>query len=158
MDTSVWGRSSVIGLAGVLVALVLVSVSSAGEFYEKGGLAIRGYDPVAYFTEQKPVKGSARYVSEYQGSEFHFASMSNRDAFQVDPAKFAPQYGGFCAFAVSKGYKAKIDPDAWSIVGGKLYLNYDTGVRELWSEDIPGNIQKADRNWPKVRVLTKVVQ
>ena len=158
MTTTIRGRTGRSGLAVIVLGLVLAGAAGAGEFYERDGAAIRGYDPVAYFTERKPVKGSAQYSSEYKGTRFFFASAAHRDAFAGDPAKFAPQYGGFCAFAVSKGYKAKIDPDAWTIVQDKLYLNYDTGVRERWMEDIPGHIRKADHNWPKVKVLTKVVQ
>ncbi len=158
MMAGTWIARAPFGLALLLVGLLCAPASMAGEFYERDGAAIRGYDPVAYFTERKPVKGSARHASEYKGARFLFASPANRDAFDADPARFAPQYGGFCAYAVSKGYKAKSDPDAWSIVGGRLYLNYDTNVRALWQEDVPGHIQKADRNWPAVSALTRVVQ
>lgn len=157
MAATTWGHRARLGLAPMLAGLVFASASMASQFYEKDGAAIRGYDPVAYFTERKPVKGSARHASEYRGARFHFVNPANREAFEADPARFAPQYGGFCAFAVSKGYKAKIDPDAWTIVGDRLYLNYDRTVRELWMEDVSGNIQKADRKWPKVRGLTAVV-
>lgn len=153
-----WIQRASFGLPLLLVGLVCAPASMAGEFYERDGTAIRGYDPVAYFTERKPVKGSARYASVYKGARFHFANPAHRDAFDADPARFAPQYGGFCAFAVSKGYKAKIEPDAWTIVGDRLFLNYDRSVRELWMEDVPGHVRKADRNWPSVKVLTKVVQ
>jgi hypothetical protein len=78
------------------------------------------------------------------------ASAANRDAFKADPAKYAPQYGGYCAWAVSRGYTAGIDPEAWKIVNDRLYLNYSTAVQAKWSEDIPGNIAKAGENWPKI--------
>jgi YHS domain-containing protein len=143
----------------VIVAILLlcwVLPLSAGEFYEKNGVALKGYDPVAYFQEHKPVPGSARYMTVYQGSQFHFASAANRDRFAAQPQQYAPQYGGFCAFGMAKGYKASIDPAAFTIVGDKLYLNYSPSVRSLWQQDIPGYIVKADKNWPEVRHTTKV--
>lgn len=130
----------------------------AGEFFERNGLAIDGYDPVAYFTEQKPVKGSSEFRSAYQGSTFHFVSAAHRDAFAADPEKFTPQYGGYCAYGMAKGYKASIDPAAFTVVGDKLYLNYSETVRSQWLTDIPGYIRKADANWPDVRKVTKVHQ
>jgi YHS domain-containing protein len=112
--------------------------------------AIRGYDAVAYFTERKPIKGSKDYVVEWNGARWYFASAKNRDRFKAEPEKYAPQYGGYCAWAVTNGYTASTDPEAWRIVDGKLYLNYSLGVQEQWSEDIPGNIAKANKNWPGV--------
>lgn len=140
------------------ISLVLVSVAPifAGEYYEKEGVAIHGYDPVAYFAEQKPMKGLSEYHAAYQGSTFYFVSAANRDRFAADPAKFSPQYGGFCAFGMAKGYKAAIDPAAFTVVGDKLYLNYSDTVRSQWTSDIPGYIRKANANWPEVRKLTKV--
>lgn len=114
------------------------------------GVAIKGYDPVAYFTAGKPVKGSADFVYEWNGAEWRFAKAANRDAFKADPVKYAPQYGGYCAWAVSRGYTAGIDPEAWKIVNDRLYLNYSPKVQAQWSEDIPGNISKAEENWPKI--------
>ena len=114
------------------------------------GGAIRGYDPVAYHAEGKPVKGKRAHRVEWKGATWSFASAENKALFEADPEKYAPRYGGYCAWAVSNGYTASIDPDAWSIVDGKLYLNYSLGVRTQWSEDIPGNIAKGDVNWPKL--------
>jgi YHS domain-containing protein len=114
------------------------------------GVAIKGYDPVAYFTEARPVKGDSNFSSEWNGATWHFASAAHRDTFQAAPEKYAPQYGGYCAWAVSQGYTASIDPDAWKIVEGKLYLNYSAEVQKKWSGNIPGNIVKADVNWPKL--------
>ncbi len=147
----------VLGL--VFAAMTLAGVAAAGptgEYFAKDGVAIRGYDPVAYFMDHKPVKGSPDFTVEHRGSTFHFVSASNRDAFAANPEKFLPQYGGFCAFGMAKGYKATTDPAAYTIVGGRLYLNYSLSVRELWQEDIPGNIRKADANWPEVKKSTKV--
>ncbi len=129
-----------------------------GEFYEKNGVALRGHDPVAYFKDNKPIKGAAEHKAEYKGSTFHFASQANRDAFVADPAKYAPQYGGFCAYGTASGYKAAIDPAAFTVVNGKLYLNYNRDVQKEWSKDVPGFIAKADKNWPTVSTQTKVIE
>jgi YHS domain-containing protein len=130
----------------------LVSVSSfAGEYFEKDGAAIGVYDPVAYFTDMKPAKGSREFDAVYQGSTFYFSPAANRDRFAADPAEFAPQYGGFCAFGMAKVHKAAIDPSAFTVVGDKLYLNYNGWVRALWVLDIQGYVKKADQNWPEVR-------
>ncbi len=130
----------------------------AGDFFERNNLAIDGYDPVAYFTEQKPVKGSTQFRSDFLGSTFQFASAVHRDAFLADPSKYVPQYGGYCAYGMAKGYKATIDPAAFTVVGDKLYLNYSETVRSRWLSDISGNVQKADANWPEVQKQTKVHQ
>jgi YHS domain-containing protein len=116
-----------------------------------GSVAIEGTDPVAYFTEGKPVEGSSELEHEWMGATWRFASAENRDLFAADPEKYAPQYGGYCAWAVSQGYTAKIDPEAWTIVDDRLYLNYSKDVRTQWSQDVPGNITKGDANWPKIR-------
>ncbi len=114
------------------------------------GVAIKGYDPVAYFTEGKPVEGKSDFTYEWKGAKWHFTNAAHLDAFKSDPEKYAPQYGGYCAWAVSQGYTASIDPAAWKIVEGKLYLNYSPDVQKKWSADIPGNISKADSHWPKI--------
>ena len=114
------------------------------------GVAVGGYDPVAYFTEGKPVKGSQDFTLQHEGATWRFSSAENRAAFEADAARYAPQYGGYCAYAVSKGYTAKAEPDAWTIHDGKLYLNFDKSVRTLWEKDIPGYVKKADANWPGV--------
>lgn len=113
------------------------------------GVAAGGYDVVAYFAG-KPAEGSREFASEYNGATYRFASAANRDAFAANPARYAPQYGGYCAWAVANGYTAKGDPEAWSVEGGKLYLNYSKSVRSDWLKDVPGNIAKGDANWPKV--------
>jgi YHS domain-containing protein len=130
----------------------LVSVSSfAGKYFEKDGAAIGGYDPLAYFTDMKPVKGSREFHAEYQGSTLYFSSAANRDRFAPNLPEFAPQYGSYCAFGMVRGYKAAIDPSAFTVVGDKLYLNYNGTVRALWVLDIQGYVKKADQNWPEVR-------
>jgi YHS domain-containing protein len=112
------------------------------------GLALKGYDPVAYFTENKTVSGNEHYQHSWNGARWHFASAENRDAFARNPEQYAPQYGGYCAYAVSHGYSADGDPQVWKIVDRKLYLNYNREARQMWEEDIPGNIGKGNRNWP----------
>ncbi|MGH7006302.1 MAG: YHS domain-containing (seleno)protein [Alphaproteobacteria bacterium] len=114
------------------------------------GVALRGYDPVAYFAESKPVKGSPEFSFQWKGAVWHFASAANRDAFEASPEKYAPQYGGYCAFGTAQGYTVATEPDAWKIVEGKLYLNYNQSVRTRWEQDIPGFIKSADGNWPGV--------
>lgn len=115
-----------------------------------GNTAVQGYDPVAYFTEGRPVKGSKDHETEYQGATFRFASAANRDAFIADPDKYAPQYGGYCAWAISQGYHAKGDARFWKIVDGKLYLNYNSSIQKKWEGDIPGFIASANANWPAI--------
>jgi len=114
------------------------------------GVAVGGYDPVAYFTESKAIKGKPEVSLEHQGVTWRFATVANREAFAANSAKYAPQYGGYCAYAVANGYTAKGDPVAWSIVGDKLYLNYNLATKATWEKDIPGFIAKANANWPGV--------
>lgn len=114
------------------------------------GVAVGGYDPVAYFTESKPVRGDKAITLEHEGATWRFASEANRDVFRADPAKYAPQYGGYCAYAVAMGYTAKGDPNAWSIINGKLYLNFNQPTKATWEKDAAGYIAKAEKNWPGV--------
>ena len=113
-------------------------------------LAVSGYDPVAYFVEGRPVEGRKGFEFEWNGATWRFVDAKNLAAFAADPEKFAPQYGGYCAWAVSQGTTASTDPEAWRIVDGKLYLNYSKSVQSTWVQDIPGNIAKADGNWPGI--------
>ncbi len=117
-------------------------------FYSDEGVAIRGTDPVAYFTQNKPVKGNPEFTYKWGNANWQFASAQNRDLFVQNPDQYAPQYGGFCAWAVSQGYTASTDPDAWKIDNGKLYLNYNSAVQWGWQKDVSGNVAKGDKNWP----------
>ena len=139
-------------LLGFIVLLPLLSPASGGKptIFTTGDGAIRGYDPVAYFTEGSPTKGRDQHTFEWKGATFKFASTETLALFEANPEKYVPQYGGYCAYAVSKGATASTDPDAWTIVEGKLYLNYSLGVRKRWREDIPGHIAAANKNWPGV--------
>lgn len=123
----------------------------AQDVYTEGDVAIRGADPVAYFTEGRPVAGDPGITAEWGGATWRFASAANRDRFLADPAAAAPQFGGFCAWAVAHGYTAETDPEAWKIVDGRLYLNYSKDVQADWEADIPGFIAKAEANWPGLR-------
>lgn len=114
------------------------------------GLAIRGTDPVAYFTEGEPVAGSEEYEYEWEGATWRFSSEENMELFAENPEQYAPQYGGYCAKAMSEGNVVSIDPEAWRIVDDKLYLNYSKEVQGQWVEDIEGNIALADENYPNV--------
>ncbi|SMX37811.1 YHS domain-containing (seleno)protein [Octadecabacter ascidiaceicola] len=118
--------------------------------FSEDGVAIRGADPVAYFTEAAPVIGSAGHALMWEGTTWHFASAENMEMFMANPTAYAPQYGGYCAFALSKGSLASTVPEAWTIHDDKLYLNYSVNVRQVWSEDIPGNIALADVQWPAI--------
>lgn len=120
-----------------------------------GGVAVEGYDVVAYFVQAKAVEGSTRFELEWSGATWRFASAANRDAFRKEPRRYAPQYGGFCAYGVSRGYAVGSDPEAWTIVDGKLYLNYDRDVQQTWLRDVPGHVAQADRNWPKIVAESK---
>ncbi len=122
--------------------------STAAKVYNKNGVAIQGIDPVGYFKQSKVVKGNNSFTHEWNNATWKFASAENRDLFAANPEKYAPQYGGYCAWAVGQGNLVPIDPSAWKIVNEKLYLNYNKSVQKTWEEDIPGNIAKADRNWP----------
>jgi YHS domain-containing protein len=115
------------------------------------GTALKGYDAVAYFKEGRAVKGKNEFRYDWMGAKWYFASAANRDEFARDPEKYTPQYGGYCAWAVGHGYTADIDPQAWKIVDGKLYLNYNKDVQKMWEHDIPAWIRKANENWPKLK-------
>lgn len=113
-------------------------------------VAAGGYDVVAYFTVGRPVKGDAKFVTQWKGVTWQFASAANLAKFKANPAAYAPQYGGYCAWAAANGYTAKGDPLQWKIVGGKLYLNYNAEIQSRWVKDIPGFIRKGDANWPAI--------
>jgi YHS domain-containing protein len=140
-----------------LLSLLVAGVASADPpiraVNTENGWAIKGYDPVAYFTTGKPTPGMAQFTVAYKGATYRFASAENRARFIAAPEKFAPQYGGYCAYAISLNQIADIDPDEWAIVNDKLYLNNGFFAQTLWSLDKPGNIAKGDQNWPLVPKL-----
>lgn len=149
-------RPSVLRPALLIPAFLLAllaggSARAVDEVYAPGGIAIHGYDPVSYFTSNRPVKGLASYELTHGKAAYRFATAENRAAFAADPQKYLPQYGGFCAYGLSRGYKAPIDPAAFTIRGGRLYLNYDLNVQQTWRQDAGAHIDKANRNWSTVR-------
>ena len=133
-----------------------MSVKSAEEYKlevntDATGFVIRGYDPVAYFTEGRPVPGRSDLSVEYEAGKYLFATAANRDAFKANPEKYVPRYGGFCAYGVAVGKKFDIDPSSWRIVDGRLYFNLNPVILEKWSEDAKGYIRKSEENWPQIR-------
>jgi YHS domain-containing protein len=146
-------RRTLVALAG----FAILALASRPAFAEKtqiftgiiDGVAVGGYDAVSYISGT-PIVGKPEIKTSWNGAEWRFANEANKTAFIAAPEKYAPQYGGYCAFAVSKGATAKGDPQAWTIADGKLYLNLSKGIREQWQTDIPGNIAAANANWPKV--------
>ncbi|MFO1475326.1 MAG: YHS domain-containing (seleno)protein [Verrucomicrobiota bacterium] len=115
---------------------------------DSAGVAIQGYDPVAFFTDHRPVKGKAEFPARYNGATYLFASSEHRDLFKADPAKYEPAFGGYCAYGVSKNKLVDIDVDAFQIVDGKLLLQYSKGARDNFNKDPKGNLSKAESNWP----------
>lgn len=115
------------------------------------GKAIRGYDPVAYFTEGKALPGTKKFVYQWAGADWYFSSAENLGAFRQNPDKYLPQYGGYCAYGMANGYKAPTEVDAWTILDGKLYLNYNKKVRGMWQEKQKEYITAANKNWPKTK-------
>lgn len=134
-----------IGMA-CLAAVAFAQVDAVNK--DRQGVALSGYDAVAYFAAQQPVRGTEEFTHKWMGATWRFASAANRDKFAAEPARYAPQFGGYCAWAVSKNYTAPIDPAAWKIVDGKLYLNYNRKVQEQWQKDLPARIAAAEKNWP----------
>lgn len=147
-------RRTLLALGASLPVLAMTAnagfAQSPPEFYAEDGIAIDGTDPVAYFTEGAPVAGDPAITHDWMGATWRFASAANKDAFVVDPEAYAPQFGGYCAWAVSEGHTASTTPEAWSVVDGKLYLNYSRCLQRRWEKDISGNISRATANWPKI--------
>ena len=115
------------------------------------GRVLDGYDVVAYFTQNRAIEGSEQYSYDWGGATWLFSNANNRDLFKANPTRYQPEYSGYCAFAVAQGAIAGVDPNAFTLVDGKLYLNFSRGVHRRWSRDIPGNIRSGDRNWPSLR-------
>ena len=118
--------------------------------FQSGGVAINGTDPVAYFTDAAPVAGNSAHMVDWNGAIWQFANAVNADAFRSDPEAYAPVFGGYCAFAASRGYLAPTIPEAWTVYENRLYLNANLRARELWLQDVPGNIAKGLENWPGI--------
>jgi len=147
---------------GIALAAVLVAgTAMAGLFgsqkvapinVDKKGAALHGYDPVTYFESPAPQPGSDAFSYTFMGATWRFVSAENRKKFAAAPETYLPQFGGYCAKAVSENHTADTDPLAFKIVNGKLYLNYDPKVQKLWEADIPGRIANAEKNWPGLQI------
>jgi YHS domain-containing protein len=126
------------------------ALAAKPEIYAENGIAIDGSDAVAYFTQGEPVAGSATHSIMWKGAEWRFSNAENLALFEADPEAYAPQYGGYCAWAVAQGSTASTIPEAWAIHDGKLYLNFSGRIQRRWNRDVVGNIAKGDANWPSV--------
>jgi len=127
-----------------------IDTQSGGLFSHATGLAILGYDPVAYFDDARPEKGSPQFVATWKGATWQFASQAHLEEFRREPERFAPQYGGYCAYGVARDQLVEIDPNAWTILDGKLYLNYTADTQKKWLTDTPGFIRQADEKFPRL--------
>lgn len=138
-------------LAKFLALFVLLSsqfaMADPAVYLNNSGVALSGNEPIEYFTAKAPVKGLATLSIQYHNATYWFASQENRTSFLAEPHRYAPQYGGYCAYAAALGKKAPGDPTQWSVVEGKLYINYDARIQKLWLSDAPGYIKSADSKW-----------
>lgn len=149
-------RDLLLGAAALISSTGLTNMSAIAEgndntIFQRNGLAIDGYDTVAYFTQSDAVPGNAEFSTDYKGAKWQFVSAENRDLFIAMPEKYAPQYEGYCAYAAAQASVAKTEPDQWSIVGGKLYLNYNYLIKLRWDVSQEDFIKDGDENWPTVR-------
>lgn len=136
---------------GFLAIPTLANAATPDLNVDVQGVAIHGYDPVAYFTDGKPVKGSAKISHKSGDATYYFASAKHRDQFAKDPVKFTPQFGGYCAMGTAMGKKLDVDPQAWKIVDGKLYLNLNKDVQKKWLSDVPGHLKQAEAKWAEIK-------
>jgi YHS domain-containing protein len=144
-------KTLVVSLSLLLLACVNVSAQKS-QIFVSDGVAIKGYDAVAFFTESKPVMGDKKFSYSWMGADWHFANQGDLDAFKASPEKYAPQYGGYCAYGTSQGHKAPTKPaETWSVIDGKLYFNYNKDVKAMFDKDQKGYIMKADTQWPKIK-------
>jgi YHS domain-containing protein len=134
----------------MLISAVTVHAQKA-EIFQKDGAAIRGFDAVAFFIEGKPVMGEEKISYEWKGARWLFSSSANMESFKNDPEKYAPQYGGYCAYGIADGHKAPTEADTWTIIDDKLYFNYNRKVKEMWRKNTKGFIEKANANWPELK-------
>jgi YHS domain-containing protein len=137
--------------ASAIIAMPALALAKKPGVYTGivSGVGAGGYDVVSY-TQGGPKKGDPKFTATYNGAKWYFVSEENLKAFEASPAKFAPAFGGYCAYAVANGVTAKGDPKLWKIVNGKLYFNLNKQAQARWNEDIPGNIASGNANWPKV--------
>ncbi len=142
-------KEFVLGLVFVLGAFATRAQKPEVFSTEEG--AIHGYDPVAFFKESKPVMGKKEFNYSWNNASWYFSAQENLDAFKGDPDRYAPQYGGWCAYGTAEGHKSPSQPETWTIVDNRLYFNYNAEVKKLWNKNQKGLIEQANRNWPKVK-------
>ena len=137
-------------LVALMLFCTLSTIATAKDLLNLNGndVAIQGYDPVAFFTDNRPMKGNPEFQSEYRGAKYYFVSAEHKATFDREPAKYEPQFGGYCAYGASRGRKAPIKIEAWQVVNGRLLMQYDLGVKDKFNQDQLGNLRKADQNWP----------
>ena len=143
-------RSIVFSLA-LSLSISVAAIAQTSEVYQKDGIAINGYDAVAFFTEKMPVKGDRQFKYSYKNVDWLFSSSDNKELFKTSPEKYAPQYGGYCAFGTADGHKAPTQVNTWTIADDKLYFNYNMKVKDMWIKNMQPNIEKADKNWPTIK-------
>jgi len=140
----------ILSLTVAMLALPVFAQDKTLLNLDSTGVAIQGYDPVAFFTDNKPVKGTQNFLAKHDGAIYFFASKEHRDLFKENPAKYEPVFGGYCAYGVSRNKLVEIDVEAFQIVDSKLLLQYSKGVRDDFNKDTQGNLAKANANWPKL--------
>ena len=153
MQSFITHHRAALALSVLLFAAGSMAAQSASQnttYNTTRGVALNGYDVVAYFTEGRPLKGSAAFSHTWDQTTWRFASAAHRDAFVASPETYAPQFGGFCAYGVSQGYAVDIDPHAWTMVDGRLYLNYSKRVQRMWDRDRAAHIRNGEANWPAI--------
>ena len=140
-------------IRALLIGLITLFVSMGSAWAVDGNSlpAVQGYDVVSYQTAKRPVRGSGHFSADYQGATYIFANQENLQTFKADPQRYAPAYGGYCAFGVSVGKKFIGDPEVWRVVDNRLYLNLDANIQDEWFKDVPGRIQKADKQWVNIK-------
>ena len=136
----------------VVFAFSVLNGLAQTEIFSTEAGAIQGYDPVAFFKESKPVIGKKEFTYSWNGASWYFSIQENLEAFKADPERYAPQYGGWCAYGTAEGHKSPTQPETWTIVDNKLYFNYNLEVKKLWTKNQKGLIEQANRNWPKLKL------
>lgn len=146
------GKLSHILIAALILAASSLAFASGKKLYnlDKQGVALEGYDAVAFFTDNRPVKGQPQFRSDYDGATYYFASADHKAQFDAAPAKYQPQFGGYCAYGASKGDLVTVEIDAFQIYNGRLLMQYSKSVREKFNKDPENNLKRADQNWPQL--------
>lgn len=145
-----------IAVSGLIIAFLISTTSQqvnaqVSEVFAPQGKALKGYDVVAFHTQQTPVKGNDQFTYQWKGADWNFSNQANLDSFKANPTRFEPQYGGYCAYGTSEGHKAPVDIDTWTLLDGKLYFNYNQQVKKMWTKNQAQLIQKANEQWPLIK-------